>query len=47
MDKLENLATTLHSMPLEYLVVFLGFAAIGLAGFAIHVVYSIAKGRRP
>ncbi len=47
MYKIEHLVTTLHSMPLAYLAVFLGFAAMGLAWFAILVVYSIAKERRP
>ena len=47
MDKVERLARTLHEMPLAYLTVFLALAALALAGFAIHVVYSIAKSRRP
>lgn len=46
MDKLEHLARTLHSIPLVYLTMFLAFGALALAAFAIHAVYSIAKGRR-
>jgi hypothetical protein len=44
MDWLANLAGSLGKMPLEYLAMLVGLAAIGLAAFAIHAVASIAKG---
>jgi len=41
------LLDSLGRLPFEYLVLVVALAALGLAYFAIHVVWSIAKQRGP
>jgi hypothetical protein len=46
MKDLNEFATNLGSLPIEYLMVFVSLAAIGLAAFAIYAIHSIAKDKR-
>jgi hypothetical protein len=41
------LSDSLGRLPLEYLALFVALGALALAFFAIHAVWSMAKGRRP
>ncbi len=41
MHELSETTKTLGQLPIEYLLVFLALAAIGLAAFAIHAIYSV------
>lgn len=45
MDKISELVVAVASMPSDRLVMIVVLAAIGLAGFAIYAVHSIAKGK--
>jgi hypothetical protein len=47
MTAFTTLSDSLGRLPLEYLVLFVALGALGLAYFAIHVVWSIARDRRP
>ena len=41
-----GLMESLTKLPIEYLVILVALAGLGVAALAIHAVYSIAKGRR-
>jgi hypothetical protein len=43
MRDMTHMAETLGQLPLDYLIIFVSLAAIGLAAFTVHVVYRIAK----
>jgi hypothetical protein len=43
MQDVTHMAETLGRLPIDYLIIFVSLAAIGLSAFAIHVVYRIAK----
>lgn len=45
MEKGLEIAEQIVGLPISHLAILLSFAGIGLAMFAIFVVYSIAKGR--
>lgn len=45
MSDIANLLQTLSGLPIEYLVSLVALAGLGVAGFAIHAVHSIVKGR--
>jgi hypothetical protein len=45
MDSLNRLSQTLGGLPLDYLIVFVALAAIGLAVFSIHSICTVVKHR--
>lgn len=45
MQELSETTKTLGQLPIEYLLIFVALAAIGLATFAIHTVYSVVRNR--
>jgi hypothetical protein len=45
MDSINKLSQTLGGLPLEYLILFVALAAIGLAAFSIHSICSIVTRR--
>jgi len=46
MSALTQLSSTLGSLPLDYLILFVALGAIALAGFAIHSVCTIVRERQ-
>jgi hypothetical protein len=46
MNDVGELMDRLPGIPIEYLLVLICFAAIGLSIFALYVVHSVIKGRR-
>jgi hypothetical protein len=46
METLTDLIKNLANLPTERLLVLVALAAIGLAAFSIHAVFSIAKERK-
>ncbi len=45
MQDVTTLTDALGRMPLTYLLIFVALAALGVAAYAIHAVFSMAKVR--